>query len=198
VSARHVLLLRHGLTDANSANVIQGHTDVPLNVVGRGQAEQLARRIVAFEPKVDVIVSSDLSRAAETARPIAAACGVPIHWDPAWRERAFGPLEGRQVTPDRIWRIVTGEEEPEGAEGSEAFTERVRRVLASTIERYDGVVAVVSHGGPIRTVLRILGQPLASIANCSILHLEIESGRTVVRCVNDVSHLQERTEKDAG
>jgi broad specificity phosphatase PhoE len=198
VSARHVLLLRHGLTDANSANVIQGHTNVPLNAVGRSQAELLAMRVAGYEPRIDAIVSSDLARAADTARPIAAACGLPIHWDPAWRERAFGPLEGRQVTHDRIWRIVTGEEEPDGAERSVDFLARIRGALDRAIAGHDGTVAIVTHGGPIRTVLRLLDQPLVSIANCSILHLVIEPGGVVVRCVNDVSHLDDRTDRDAG
>lgn len=189
MSARHVLLLRHGLTDANAANVIQGHTDVPLNAAGRSQAQRLARRIAGHEPRVDRIVSSDLARAADTARPVAAACGLPIHWDAAWRERAFGPLEGRQLTHDRIWRIVTGEEEPDGAEPSAAFAARVRRALDATIAGHDGTVAVVTHGGPIRTVLKLLDQPLVTIANCSILHLSIERRGIAVQCVNDVAHL---------
>ena len=79
-----------------------------------------------------------------------------------------------------------------------AIVERVRRALERTIAGHDGTVAVVTHGGPIRTVLKLLDQPLVSIANCSILHLEIERCVTIVRCVNDVSHLRERTEKDAG
>jgi broad specificity phosphatase PhoE len=206
-SLRQVILLRHGETDANAGGVVQGHSPTPLNTLGREQARRLAIRLAAWRPKIDALVTSDLPRAMQTAETIAAACGLALSCDAAWRERGLGEYEGRQVGELELWRLASGENSPPGAESVEAFQERVRSALLGLHERFPSAhtIAVVTHGGPIRSILRMLSdgrlalagarpdQQPPSIPNCSILSLILEHAETalwrIVSC-NDVSHLE--------
>ena len=213
----HILLLRHGQTDANASGTLQGHLPTPLNLTGIGQATRLAERLKSWRPPVGVLVSSDLPRAAQTAGPIAAACHLSVRTDPAWRERGFGLLEGKPVGNRSIWQVAGGEVDPPGAEPAADFLGRVRAALLALAEthRRTPVVAVVTHGGPIRGVLRMLidgrlrlvrnHRPveLVTVPNCSVLHLMARHYRDGVRwrvvAVNDVSHLGDLvTTRDVG
>lgn len=212
----HILLLRHGQTDANASGRLQGHQPTPLNLSGVRQAVRLADRLAGHRPSVEVLISSDLPRAMQTASPIAAACGLRVIEDPAWRERHFGQLEGKPVGQRELWRTAAGELDPPGAEPSAAMRQRILGALLSLPARYPRAtcIAVVTHGGPIRSVLRLMldgtlstarGQarlaPLAgelpTIANCSILNLMARRYRDGVRwrlgSVNDAAHLKEVT-----
>ena len=70
---QHILFIRHGQTDANRDGIVQGHQPTPLNDLGHRQALMLARRLQSYSPAIEVLVSSDLLRAVQTSRPIAAA-----------------------------------------------------------------------------------------------------------------------------
>lgn len=210
----HILLLRHGQTDANASGRLQGHQPTPLNLTGVRQAMRLADRLAGFRPPVEVLISSDLPRAVQTASPIASACGLSLVLDPAWRERNFGQLEGKPVGPRELWRTAEGELDPPGAEPAAAMRQRILQAVQQLPIRYRrcSCIAVVTHGGPIRSVLRLLldgslpttrGQArlhalageLPPIANCSILNLLARKYRDGVRwrlsCVNDFAHLSE-------
>ena len=212
-----ILLLRHGQTDANASGTLQGHLPTPLNLTGIRQATRLAERLAAWRPPVSALVSSDLPRAAQTAGPIAAACGLPVTYGDEWRERGFGLLEGKPVGNRAMWQVAGGEVDPPGAEPSADFLVRVRSALLAVAADHRGLpcVAVVTHGGPIRSVLKMLidgrlavtrGHApigLVSIANCSILRLHARHYRDGVRwrvvAVNDVAHLGELvTTRDMG
>ncbi len=102
-----LILVRHGVTAWNQAGRYQGHQDVPLGDVGRLQAEQLAARLV--DEPIDLCLTSDLSRARDTAAAITAGRGLIAREMPALRELAFGRWEGIPTTeialqdPDQ-WR----------------------------------------------------------------------------------------------
>ena len=92
-------LVRHGQTDWNAQRRLQGSTDIPLNDVGRGQARDAVAVLSGYE--WDAIVSSPLSRAAETANLIAAGLGLGVDRRvPDLAERSFGPAEGMQAGPE--------------------------------------------------------------------------------------------------
>jgi broad specificity phosphatase PhoE len=213
----HVLLLRHGQTDANAMGILQGHQPTPLNALGLLQAQRLAGRIARRVPQVTAIVSSDLRRAVQTAEPVAAACGLAPVLDAAWRERGFGTFEGRSVGERETWRAAHGDTDPPGAESMAAFNARVRQALESLPDCFPGhqTVAVVTHGGPVGILLRMLADGTLPVAgggdapevvragNCSVMELvrERTDNRPTWRiaCVNDVSHLAGlATETDAG
>jgi probable phosphoglycerate mutase len=203
----NILLLRHGQTEANLAGVLQGHQPTSLNLAGVRQATLLANRLAAYRPPVDVLVSSDLPRAVQTAGPIAAACGLRPILNPAWRERTFGLLEGKPIGDRELWRAAGGEVDPPGAEPTTDMQNRIQTAIHDLLTKYPkaNLIAVVTHGGPIRSVLRMLGSGMLRLArgqelpnvplihNCSILHLSTRHYRDGVKwrieCVNDIAHL---------
>jgi 2,3-bisphosphoglycerate-dependent phosphoglycerate mutase len=210
-----ILLIRHGQTASNAAGVLQGHLPTPLNALGVAQAECLAARMSTLEPRVGVLVASDLRRALETAQPIASGLGLSVEPDAAWRERAFGPLEGKTVGDAEVWRAATGTLDPPGAEPLDALRARVEQAICALVTRHRtaGALAVVTHGGVIRTTLGLLADGRLALAagearpeggailNGSILHLDVdEQDQWRVLRVNDVDHLAalDRTAADAG
>jgi probable phosphoglycerate mutase len=205
----HILLIRHGQTDANANGQLQGHLPTPLNRTGIRQANQVAARLAAHSPPVEVLISSDLTRAAETAAPIAAACGLQMTLDAAWRERSFGLLEGKPVGNKSMWEAASGEIDPPGAEPSDEVRTRIYNALVAIPRTYpkNQLIAVVTHGGPIRTVLKLLAEgtlpttrghsqvEFPPIPNGAVLHLVArhypEGLRWKIESVNDVAHLED-------
>jgi broad specificity phosphatase PhoE len=171
-----ILLARHGETDWNLNRRLQGHTDLPLNDRGRDQARNLAAEL-AGEP-IDAVYSSDLVRAHETARIVAEGHGLDVTAIDDLRERHFGTWEG--LSDNEI-----SERFPEAAEGvlgdGETREEMARRVF-DALQRIadthpDGHVLVVSHGGPLRAVLRHCGvDGVERIDNCHVVRLEAGDG----------------------
>lgn len=163
-------LVRHGQTDWNAQRRLQGSTDIPLNDVGRGQARDAVAALSGHE--WDAIVSSPLSRAAETANLIAAGLGLSVaRRVPELAERSFGPAEGLQAGPELdALRIPGG-----GFLGAESEDEAASRGLASlealAEEFRGGRVLVVAHGTLLRVSLsRAIGRTLESIDN-AVLNL---------------------------
>ena len=91
-----LIVWRHGNTDWNAGNRVQGQTDIPLNELGREQAAAAAAMLAALKP--DAIVASDLQRAARTAAALAALTGLPVRTDARLRERYFGQWQGLTMT----------------------------------------------------------------------------------------------------
>ncbi|MDP9434575.1 MAG: histidine phosphatase family protein, partial [Actinomycetota bacterium] len=91
-AARRLVLLRHGRTGHNAEGLIQGHLDVPLDDVGRAQADAVAEALAPARPAV--VVSSDLSRARETAVRVAERARVPLRLDARLREVHLGAWQG--------------------------------------------------------------------------------------------------------
>lgn len=148
------VLVRHGETDWNAAQRIQGSTDIPLNDGGREQAKLAADglRDIAW----DVILSSPLQRAYETATIIVRELGLNdamIETNPDLRERGYGLAEGLTIAerkvrfPDDIW--------PD-AESPEQMNSRTGTVIHELAEIHAGKrILIVAHGGWIRAALRV-------------------------------------------
>lgn len=158
----HLTLIRHGETDWNRARLIQGSTDIPLNDTGREQARQTARRLAQTLPDAAsaYIVSSDLSRARETAQIIADEwqAEAPRAY-PGLRERGYGEAEGQSVSDfARLWGDWYTAQVP-GAESREQLHARAFAALETvTVDalalRPDlARVFVVTHGAFIRSVI---------------------------------------------
>ena len=101
---RRVLLLRHGRTRWNAEHRFQGQADPPLDDVGRAQAYEVAGLVAALRP--GVLVSSDATRAMQTAAPIGEVTGLQIKTDPRLRERSLGHWEG--LTRDEVAGALSG------------------------------------------------------------------------------------------
>lgn len=207
-----VLLIRHGETDANRLGIVQGQSQVPLNALGLAQARELAGHLSGFSPRIDMLISSDLARAMQTAGTIAEALGLPVRADRAWRERGMGELEGQRTD---IWSAVT-EKLPRGCESLADFETRVRRAFLRLGDLDPGVrtVGVVTHGGVLWHLVRMLvegdlalepGHPPiepGEAPNCSLTHLHATESRTGWRwrvpCLSDATFLSHASDRDAG
>jgi len=97
MTTKRLIVVRHGETDWNHRDLLQGHADIPLNATGRLQAIQLAERMVSHS--FDAAISSDLVRAKETAEIIQSyrQTRVSLESDYRLREYDFGELDGQPV-----------------------------------------------------------------------------------------------------
>lgn len=175
MSETHIVLVRHGETEWNRARRVQGHTDVPLNDEGRRQARALAEELDG--ERVDAVYASDLGRARETAEILAATRGAGVVIVPALREKHFGTWEGLTDTE-------VHERFPEARAGAwgdaETADEMARRVVAAVQEiasaHEGGLVVVVTHGGPLRALLRHVERDDSPVANCGVVRLVARDG----------------------
>ena len=174
-----LVLVRHGETDWNLRKCFQGQIDVPLNERGLAQARRLARQLHSEGLRFDAVVSSDLGRARQTAEPVCLALDLPLQHDPAWREQAFGVLEGQSVDTLRSthpelhaqWQRHDPDYAlPGGAESRRQFSERILAAAAGLARRHGGGrVLVLTHGGVLDMVWRAArGLPLSGPRACDI------------------------------
>ncbi|WP_166239408.1 histidine phosphatase family protein [Paenibacillus turpanensis] len=185
--------VRHGHTDWNGAGRLQGHRDIPLNENGKKQAQAIAARFTAGD--WDLIVSSDLSRAKETAAKIAERLGISVVYeDERLRERHYGPLEGT-TAEERLerWGITGFPEDPAyGVESNESLGERGWACVNDWSRNHPGKsILFVSHGGTIRMMFSILmGDPeLRGPDNTSLSVIKRGPKGDVILLYNCISHL---------
>lgn len=176
-------LIRHGQTDWNRDDKLQGSSDIPLNDTGRAQAHEAARTLGAAGAWA-AVVSSPLSRARETAEIIAADLGLELGPSyPDLAERDYGALEGTSSSaavadyPHRDYP---------GAETLDAVAARGRSALdAIWTDLGDAQVVVVAHGTLIRyTLASLAGHPIEGIRNGTISTADRADGRWRVLTVN--------------
>lgn len=158
-------LVRHGQTDWNSSHIIQGHTDIPLNIIGRDQAVVLQQKLRGIT--FDKAFSSDLLRAKETAEIITLQRNILLETTSLLRERNFGEMEGKPtsalhhsleelMTLSRYKRLTY---KPfVGYESDEELICRLMTFLREIALGYPNkTLLVVCHGGLIRSFLIHLG-----------------------------------------
>lgn len=201
-SSTRVFAIRHGETAWNRDKRIQGQLDVPLNETGRAQAQRLGE-VLAGE-SVDVVYSSDLGRARETAAAAAAALGHPVQLDPGLRERSFGVFQGQtwqeiaERWPDysERWRRRDPDFGAEGGETLQEFYARSVSAVERVLQRHAGqTVLIVTHGGVLDCLYRAATRlPLQAprtwtLGNAAINRLLFsDAGFTLVGW-NDDAHL---------
>lgn len=177
--------MRHGATEWNRKHIAQGHADVPLNDEGRRQARRLDERLAP--EGVTAVYSSDLARAMDTARPLAARRRLDVVADPAFREIDQGEWEGLHNDEiaarwPQLWGTARHFKARPGGESPAVVRARalagLRRVVA---EHPQGCVVIVSHGGTIRWLLaEALGlgdedsARLRGVANGGIVSVDAE------------------------
>ncbi|MDR1571919.1 MAG: histidine phosphatase family protein [Clostridiales Family XIII bacterium] len=170
-----IFLIRHGEIEAHEEKIFLGQTDAPLSEAGRGQALGAARELAALGARVDAIYSSDLARAAETARIMAGwlnggarrgGAPVAVREDPRLRELDLGSWDGRPIS--EIKRLYPDEYARRGAglagwkrSGGENFYDlryragkALRAAAAATAAAGGGPdLALVCHGGTIKALV---------------------------------------------
>jgi len=154
-----IVLVRHGETEFNREGVFRGRVDVGLNDAGRRQASAAAEAL-AREP-IAAVYSSPLSRALDTARPIASRHGVEPVIDEAFQNIDLGEWQGAKKETVRLeqpeaWALWTTEPEQLRIPGGETLAEVRARAfprLSELAVKHDGErIAIVSH----RSVIRVL------------------------------------------
>jgi broad specificity phosphatase PhoE len=194
-----VTFVRHAESEANVAGRWQGHGDAHLSTEGRRQAGALAERLQGT--RFDLVVASDLTRAADTARAVHA----DVTLDAGWREVDVGAWEGltrEEVVaryPDEVRALQRGADVPIG--GGESWSDllaRVREALArlrATMQPGQRAM-VVTHGGVIHALTSHLmhlsdrrPRPIGRVANTATTTLRFSDGMCELTRFNDASHL---------
>ena len=198
-----LILVRHGSTEADSANRYWGQSDVVLSAAGLKQAERL-RRCLSDE-RIDTIYTSTLQRAYQTAEIIAKGHKKKVIRCAELNEVNFGKIEGLtyeeicRLHPEvaRLWACWSHELSfPEG-ESFDQFNSRVSKFL-NRLEEHSSeeTVLLVGHGGPFRLlVCHIMGlavehwwQFYFSLASISML--EIHDEGAILSQISDTLHLK--------
>ncbi len=197
-----LLIVRHGETEWNTEGRVQGHTDVALSQRGEAQAQELSRRL--RNVTIDAAYSSDLSRAAETARHILADRKVKLNLTPRLRERYHGVFEGLNVDerqtryPEQFAASLVMDLDfaPEGGENVRQTSARMAPIMDEIKSKHlEETVLIVGHGGSLRAgLVTLMGLPIEAnwrfvMHNCGLSIIDTYSDNAVMRLYNDTSHL---------
>lgn len=197
-----LLLVRHGETEWCSQKRHKGQTDIPLNEVGRQQAQAAAKRLQSED--VAVVYASDLSRTMETARIIAEPHNLDIVAESRLREMQFGEWEGltyeeiyaqNQITPDE-WHHTMLESGPPGGESLRQFAARIQSFLDEIETKHtDETVLLVTHGGTLMVMIcLLLEHPIKKywqfrLERTSVSEISTYPEGAIVTLLNDTHHL---------
>lgn len=195
-----LIIWRHGLTEWNHSERVQGTTDVDLNDSGRAQAAATAIKLAALNPRL--IIASDLRRAADTAAALARLTGLSVSYDKRLRERDFGQWQGLTITevrerfPDahRRWREGAPDLSECGIESAPELRARAAAALRDAAEATgDGCGVVVCHGGTAKHGLgELIGwdQPtmgtFGPLGNCHWIDLRRHGDEWRIHAYNQV------------
>lgn len=199
---KDLFLIRHGRQCSKFCNV-----DVALDEVGRNQARLLGERLTSYG--IEKLYSSDLVRAEETARIIQKIVNVPYEVLPDIQEINFGAFTGKTDEQIRKKYAAFCDERslhkddlayPEGGECGMDVAKRVMPQLQKLCKQKENRIAIVTHGGVIRSVCACILQMeqrhklkfAIDMENTSITHLIFDEERTIffLERFNDFAHLE--------
>lgn len=188
MSTKKLFLFRHGQTDWNLERRCQGHTDIPLNAKGINQARELAKKLEGHP--LEVVYSSDLSRALETAELALEGRDIPIVPTERLRETHMGEAEGLTVEEairrfgEATWNSFRANNKealklgfPGGETRGEALT-RLRGLFDELVYKTDyQTIGLSTHGGALRSLIHSFleegAEPIA-IPNCVVYELSVQ------------------------
>lgn len=186
-----IIVARHGETYWNCNGKWQGTQDIPLNIKGTRQAEELAVRLK--EEEIEYIHSSDLARARETANYVRKQTGaIGVFEDGRLRERHLGMFEGWPI--DKVAEYIGMSSEESfildldeilvdtlpTVERWETFSNRVWAALDEIANKRKGKKSlVVAHGGVLRAItmkLSLNGDPKLDFSNTDFIRISYDNG----------------------
>jgi broad specificity phosphatase PhoE len=181
-----IIAVRHGETKENKARVLMGHMHGTLSKAGYAQIAKLAHSLKG--EKIDAIFSSDLDRAAETARGIARYHKAPISYVKALREQNYGIFQGQSlealITAEKSSNLKITEFRPSNGESLMDVRNRVERFVKRLNKKYgDKTILLSTHSGVIRCLISIyLDMPMEKVLqmdpkNTEIVVMEINGTR---------------------
>lgn len=211
--ATELLLIRHGQSEGNIRQLFYGHTDGPLTPLGQRQAELTGKYLK--DEKIDLLYSSDLIRAHDTAAATAERKGMPIISDCALREINAGEWEGRPFDElftaypksyADVWLNDIGNSKADGGESVADLQNRVVSFILGEAAKHDGkTLAFFSHGTPIRAFFALAyGFSLSRMkdlpwpTNASVSRASFDKGCLTVRDYSFDRHLDEFTSSLTG
>jgi len=198
-----VMLVRHGETDWNKEEVFRGRIDVKLNTTGLQQAEETGRFL--SEMRLNVIYSSPLSRAQDTAEKIAQFQSSKVITEENFTDINFGEWQGlslRDVKERYKENYLTWKNEPHRVKFSKGeslqdVSERSINALQRLIQKHaEETCAIVSHRVICKVmILGMLGMPLSRFWDirqdtCAVSIFFYQDGRWIVELLNDTCHLK--------
>ncbi|MCP8970269.1 histidine phosphatase family protein [Ectobacillus ponti] len=186
-----ICLVRHGQTDWNLQEIIQGREDIPLNETGRLQAAQSADLL--RQESWDIVVSSPLGRARETAQAIAAAIGMDeVYLDERFIERNFGAASGRPTMEVRD-SIAAGT--VADMESEEEIVERCFAALCDIARQHQGKrIVIVAHAHAIKAMLHAIAPDevhfRTPLENACANYVRLQEGEWSILRYNVADHIQ--------
>ena len=198
-----LVVIRHGETEWNIQNRFQGHLDSILTLPGIKQAEAIAD--ILKGETYDVIYSSDLERAKQTAEIIARSLNMRVHTEKDLREINLGVMQGLKKDefikkyPEVISKYHA---EPDyvipGGESKRKLYNRVTGILEKIIRRHKGHnILLVAHGGVLDCIIRhtfdipLNKQRNFSLYNASINRFAVEDGEWKLESWGETSHMRD-------
>lgn len=182
-----IFLMRHGETEWNRAERMQGQIECPLNDSGRRQAAETGKRFAREGVRFTRVISSTLCRAVETAAIVSGVKREAVSTDADLMEMGFGPYEGvhfSDLTPDMF--VFFGDPEhvpaPDGMETIPHMKERVGRFLERLrLADPGGTLLVVAHGVTMRILLGLLMDDCMAgwtmpLENCCVYCTVLQNG----------------------
>ena len=196
-----LIITRHGETDWNVGEVFRGRIDVGLNATGLAQAEALGHHLADLD--IEVIYSSPLKRALDTARAVAVYHGLEVSITPDLADFDYGVWQGMSHNEVREnyanlyqqWLTAPHTVTMPDGESLDEVTERTRKVVDNIVAGHEATVVLVSH----RVINKVLICSLLDLDNSHFWNIrqdvtgmttfEYEDGQFILTRHNDTSHL---------
>ena len=178
-----IYMIRHGQTERNRHQVLQGRTDAPLNTTGVAQAAAVAEKFASARIQFDIVYSSPLRRAIQTAEIIAP--GKAVHVDPRLTEMDYGPYEGMDLNhPDpevvEFFRDFVHNPAPKGMEQLKDVVARTGEFLEEVRPKAEsGNLLISTHAIAMKGALEYLTPESKGvywskyIGNCAVYGVEV-------------------------
>ncbi|WP_077367612.1 histidine phosphatase family protein [Anaerosalibacter sp. Marseille-P3206] len=199
-----IYLVRHGQSEWNYQRKVQGQQDILLTELGKIQAKKLGSRLKNEE--IDLIYSSDLKRAYETATIIGNELDKKVNKLECFREIAFGKWEGKTIeylneTSEKEHDIWLRQPHKFNMEGAETLYQLQKRAMLGVNKVIDENpnknILIVSHGATLKTIiLGLLDIDIKyynklTLGNVSLSIVEFRDYNRVLKLLNDTNHLRE-------
>lgn len=155
-----IILMRHGQSEANKANIFAGHLDLPLTELGEKQA-QLSAEYIVNNYEIDKIYASDLKRAYNTGKTVADMLNMEIETSEKlreisageWEGHPFDELETKYEEEYRLWCNDIGKAACPGGESVKDFSQRIICAMTEIAKKNEGkTVLIAIHATPIRVM----------------------------------------------
>lgn len=199
-----LLLVRHGLSEANAKGFFAGQMDVPLLEIGQQQAELTARHLTA-RYHIDKIYASDLQRAYDTGLAAGKMLHMDVIWDPRlreiyagnWQGVAFDTLVARYPEGYKTWRQDIGHAHPDGGESVAQMGQRFVDALTDLARENPGkTLLIATHATPIRAMQCYVAngsfgamKDIPWVSNASYCVLTYDGGIWKFEAVSQDAHL---------